>query len=320
VTDARPAAVDVLGLGAVAIDDLLFVDDYPPSDAKVPVRSRHRQLGGLAGTALVTVARIGGRAAYAGALGDDELSRAAVAALAREGVDLAALSAHPDARPIHSTVVVTRTAARTIFFDTHGVLGADGERPSPDVIRGARVLLVDNFGVRGMIRAARIARAAAIPVVGDFESDDDPDIDELVALTDHLILPVAFAERVTGVSDPSAMVDQLWTRDRSCVVVTCGADGLWHRAVEPELGVRRLPAFPVEAVDSTGCGDVFHGAYALALARGFGTDDRLRVAAAAAAIKATRRGGQTGIPDWATVTGFLARYGQSVADLAHVRA
>jgi sulfofructose kinase len=298
------AGFDVLGLGAVAIDDLLYVDAYPPADVKTPVRSRGRQFGGLAGTALVAVARLGGRAAYAGVLGDDEMSEAAIAGLASEGVDVRHVVRRPGARPVLSTIVVSREGTRNIFVDRTGAHGADTEWPEPEVIRRSRVLLVDNIGVPGMLRAARIARAAGVPVVADFESDDDPEIENLFPLVDHLILSSGFAERRTGLTNLDAMVNRLWDQARAVVAVTCGAGGVWYRASGDDR-VKFLPAYQVEAVDSTGCGDVFHGAYALGLSRGMDVPARIRLAAATAAIKATKPGGQAGIPDSDTVAAFL---------------
>ena len=89
------------------------------------------------------------------------------------------------------------------------------------------------------------------------------------------------------------------------VAVTCGDDGVWYRASGDEQ-VAFLPAFRVEVVDSTGCGDVFHGAYALGLAGGMDVPERMRFAAATAAMKATKPGGQAGIPDWESVVAFLS--------------
>ena len=298
------ADFDVLGLGAVAIDDLLYVDAYPPADEKTLVRGRDRQFGGLAGTALVAVSRLGGRSAYAGVLGDDEHSEAAIAGLANEGVDVRHVVRRPGARPVLSTIVVSREGTRNIFVDRSGAHGADTELPEEDVIRRSRVLLVDNIGVRGMLRAARIAHAAGIPIVADFEADDDPEIEHLFPLVDHLILSDGFAGRRTGLSEPEKMVDRLWDSRREVVAVTCGAGGVWYRASGIDQ-VAHLPAFLVEAVDSTGCGDVFHGAYALGLARGMDVGERIRFAAATAAIKATKPGGQAGIPEWETVAAFL---------------
>ena len=110
------ATFDVLGLGCAAVDDLLYVDAYPPPDRKVRVRRRERQCGGLTATALVAAARLGGRCAYAGALGEDEDSRFVIDCFRREGIDTGHLVRRPEARPIRSTIVVDEThRTRTIW-------------------------------------------------------------------------------------------------------------------------------------------------------------------------------------------------------------
>ncbi|MBI2941570.1 MAG: permease [Chloroflexi bacterium] len=303
------SSYDVLGLGFTAVDDLIYVAAYPPPDAKAEVRRRDRQCGGLTATALVAASRLGAHCAYAGALGDDELSRFVVGRLTEERIDLAFLRRRTDARPVHSIIVVDEgRQTRNIFFDLQGVDGADIDWPPPAVIRSARVLFVDNCGVEGMIRAARIAREAGIPVVADLERDESPHFAELLGLVDHLILSYDFAQSylgITGEADPAAIAERLWTNGRSAVVITRGIQGCWYLA-DPDPGSpRHQPAYQVKAVDTTGCGDVFHGAYAFALARGLGIAERVRLAAAAAALKATRRGGQAGIPTLAAVDEFL---------------
>jgi sugar/nucleoside kinase (ribokinase family) len=196
---------------------------------------------------------------------------------------------------------------RNIFYDTQRALGADPKRPAKELILRARVLLVDRFGIPGMIRAAKIARAAGIPVVADFESSHLPRFAELLALSDHLIVSHGFAAKLTGVKSPAATAERLWRPNRSVVVVTCGADGCWF-VDGPNQKAQHLPAFRVKAIDTTGCGDVFHGAYAFALARGLPLRERLRLASAASAIKATRHGGQAGIPTRAQLQSFLCRH------------
>src|SRR5436305_4642194 len=142
---------DVLGLGCVAVDDLLYVPAYPPADAKVQVRRRERQCGGLTATALVAAARLGARCAFAGVLGDDPDSRFVLDCLEAEGVDTAHVVRRPDARPIRSTIIVDEARrTRTILYDLGGSTGADPAAPPEDVIRSARVLFVDHYGVEGM--------------------------------------------------------------------------------------------------------------------------------------------------------------------------
>ncbi len=304
---------DVLGLGCVAIDDLLFLPEYPPPDSKVPVQRRDRQCGGLTATALVAAARQGARCAFAGVLGTDELSQFVRRRFEEEGIDLSLVRRRPEARPIHSIILVDQSRhTRTIIYDLQGAYGAEPDWPEEAVIRASRVLFVDHFGMEGMIRAARIARAAGVPVVADLEHDRHPRFGELLALVDHLIVSQAFAQRLTGCADPAAAVEALWAPGREAVVVTCGAAGGWYLGGDSPGGgpagrVRPYPAFPVKVVNTTGCGDVFHGAYAAALARAVPLDDRIRYAAAAAALKATQPGGQAGIPDRQAVEEFLRR-------------
>jgi sugar/nucleoside kinase (ribokinase family) len=98
-------------------------------------------------------------------------------------------------------------------------------------------------------------------------------------------------------------VERLWDKDRQAVVVTCGAAGAWFAGIDGV--VQHQPAFSVKVADTTGCGDVFHGAYAAEIVRGVAVADCVRFASAAAALKATQPGGQRGIPTRAGVERFL---------------
>jgi sulfofructose kinase len=306
------ARIDLLGLGCTAVDELLYVDAYPPADAKVPVRRRERQCGGLTATALVAAARLGAKCAYAGTLGDDEHSRFVIRALAREGVDTRPVVRRLDARPVRSVIVVDeRRQTRTIFYDVKEVQGAHPTLPTKRLILSSRVLFVDRFGIEGMLRAAGIARAAGIPVVADFESTGQPGMDELLKLADHLIVSEEFAFTVTKADHPALAAARLRRGGHAVVVVTCGERGCWFQECGWPLP-RHQPSFAVRAVDTTGCGDVFHGAYAFALARGLSLGERIHLASATAALKAMRRGGQAGIPTLREVRRFLEQQGQRV--------
>jgi sugar/nucleoside kinase (ribokinase family) len=307
---ASPKRIDVLGLGAVAVDDLVYVDEYPPTESKVRVRHRERQCGGLTGTALVAAARLGVRCAYAGVLGEDELSRLVIDRLEEEGIDFSHRVQRPDARPAHSTIIVDESRkTRTVFASLNGAIGADSSLPEAEVIRAASVLLVDHHGLEGTLRAARIAREHGIPVVADFERDPGPPFAELLAVTGHLIISERFArqlaaDRQSAVAD---VVGTLWKRHGDTVVVTCGSRGCCYASEATGGAGVHFPAFPVDVVDTTGCGDVFHGAYCVGLAEGEELPARLALASATAALKATRRGGQAGIPCRRAVEEFLSQ-------------
>ncbi|PYI89094.1 MAG: hypothetical protein DME26_01975 [Verrucomicrobia bacterium] len=274
LSSSRKKAFDILGLGAVAVDDFIYVEHYPQPDEKARVVRRQRKCGGLTAIALVAAARLGARCAYAGVLGHDAL-----------------------------IVVDQQRGTRNIFFDVAGFVGANVEAPA-SLIESCRVLLVDNFRLPGMIRAARLARRAGIPVVADFESQSGSRFPELLALTNHLILSCGFAAALTGKRSPDKALRALTGPSHEVVVITCGADGCWFWSKELSAP-GHLKAFKVKAVDTTGCGDVFHGAYAFALARNLPLSERLRLASAAAGLKASSHGGPAAIPTLGKVNRFL---------------
>lgn len=295
---------DILGLGAVAVDDLVYVESYPAANSKARVLDRERHCGGLTATALVAAARLGCRCAYAGLVGTDDASEFALQALADEGVDITAAGRRPERRIYHSTIIVDQSGNRTLLSDGRNVQGADGEWPPEELLRTCRILFVDHTAPDGMARAAGIARSAGIPVVADIERTESGAFGELLTRIDHLIIPEGFARRATGLDDPGRAALGLMQGARQTVVVTCGERGSWF--VGRDLVVAHQVAFHVDTVDTTGCGDVFHGAYAAGLVMGKDLPDRVRLAGAAAAIKATRRGGQAGCPSMAEVKSFLA--------------
>jgi sulfofructose kinase len=297
---------DVLGFGAVAVDDLVYVEKYPAPDSKLPVRALRREGGGLAGTALVAASRLGARAAFCGVLGEDELSRFTIRELEREGVDCAPVLKCPEARPYYSVVIVDQsTAQRSILYSNAGVMEVPAGNIVPELIANCRGLFVDFTVISAGLRAAELAHRHSIPVIGDIEPSSDPRLPDLVRQVDHLILGVDMAHRLTGESDPVAAVRALSGAERACCVVTAGNRGCWYSQRGGQ--VQHVPALEVEVVDTTGCGDVFHGAYAASLTQGESVDQAVRVATVAAGLKATQPGGRSGIPDRATIDQYLER-------------
>lgn len=300
-------AWDVLGLGVVTVDDLIYVADYPMPGSKKPIQAQQRQGGGLTGTALVAAARLGARAAYAGVLGDDELSRFTLEELAREGVDCIPVLRRSQARPIHSLVIVDQsTGQRTILYTSTGFTQRRAEEISHELVANCRLLFVDHLTGAGGLRAVELARVHGIPIVADIEREDGPGLADLIRLVDHLIVGVDLAGRLTGENEPGDMVGALLEGGRACAVVTAGEHGCWY--AERGGRVWHCPAFQVQVVDTTGCGDVFHGAYAACIAQGEAVDSAVLVATAAAGLKATQAGGRAGIPDRDTIDRYLAAW------------
>ena len=301
---------DVMGYGAVTVDDLIYVDQYPMPDTKVKVLEERRAGGGLVGTALVAAARFGATVAYTGVLGDDDLSAYTLREFEREGVDCSATVIRPAARPIHSIVIVDRsTGQRSILPGFTGVTWREPAEITDDLVARCRVLFIDHHACEANVRAVDIAHRHGIPVVADIERDDDPLVASLLPHIDHLIVSVSYAQRVTGQQEPGEMARALARPDRACAVVTAGDLGCWYceRAGE----VRHFPAFRVPVVDTTGCGDVFHGVYAAGIASALPVSEAIRLASASAAIKATQPGGRAGIPTRAQIDQFLTEREQA---------
>jgi sugar/nucleoside kinase (ribokinase family) len=271
----------------------------------------------LTATALVAAARLGAKCAFAGTLGYDEGSDFVLETFQREGVDMRHAVRQKGAGPVRSVIVVDEKArTRNIFADISAVKGAHPTQPSRAVIESSRVLFLDYFGMAGNIRAARLARRAGVAVVSDLERTQLPRMKALVELIDHPIFSHRAATEWTGEPEPAAAVEKIWSDARETVIVTCGEQGLWFHSREQGVA-RHAPAFAVDALDTTGCGDVFHGAYAAAVAFGMDVWDRIRFASAAAALKATKHGGQAGIPSRKMVKQFLSSQVKRRPDIKH---
>ncbi|HEX8550800.1 MAG TPA: PfkB family carbohydrate kinase [Abditibacteriaceae bacterium] len=295
----------ILGIGAVAVDDLLFVERFPIAGEKLRVASRRRDDGGLAGTALAAAAKLGSEAAWLGVLGDDELSHAARVGLERDGVSTGHCHFDADARPHYSVILIEKASGqRTILACNEGVTAFPVARIEEISLENVRAVFVDHTQVAAAIALATRARTTRIPVVSDIERAPDG-IEVLLPLCDHFIGALGFAQTLTGETEPENVVGALRKTGagETCCAVTDGERGCWFLQDDT---LRHLPAFAVEAVDTTGCGDVFHGAYLGEIARGQGVEAALRFASAAAALCATRVGGRNGIPTRAEI-GTLRR-------------
>ena len=281
--------LDVAGVGCVSIDDFLYVDAFQTDD-KGRIQARERQPGGNIATALVAAAVLGARVAFVGRLSDQEDGALVRADLAAHGVDLQFALPDLEARPIRATIVVFQHGDRFIAYDDAtriGLLPGDDVTP----LLQARTVLLDTYTLSPTITALG-SDVNRVLIVSDVEAEVES---ASLKQVQHLVLPMAFARRLTGETEPEVIVSALWNDRRAAVVVTDGADGVWFRDATT-ADCKHQPSFDVPVLDTTGCGDVFHGAYAVALARGLDTLECIRFAAAAGAICATGRGGRGRLP------------------------
>ncbi len=297
------STIDVLGLGAVTVDFVGTVPSWPDRGVKTMLDRLTICDGGLVGTALVAVTRLGGKAAFAGKLGRSEMARRAVAALRQEAVDTSFVIETRNAEPIVALILIDRTSGqRNIFWTRQNVqYPRPGELPDPDWLQRTRVLLIDFESGQAGIETARAARRHQIPVVIDVERNE-PHVAEAMRVSSHVIVSEEFAGSYTGCRHVAEMLTALRSDPEQVVIITRGEKGCVGLS---RAGDFALPAFPVDVVDTTGCGDTFHGAFALALARGQAVVRAARFASGAAALCATQLGGRAGIPTAAQLEQFL---------------
>lgn len=278
----------------IAVEDFLFkVESFPAPGTKMRASDLVATIGGCAANAAVAVARLGGRARFAGPIGTDDASCRFRDALAKTGVDPSGtLAVEGGSIPV-SGIFIDRNGEKMVAT-LHG-RGLDGATP-PDpaaLVADIDVLLVDNRFPAFVLPICRAAAARGIPVVLDIDKATKPG-DPLFEAASHLIFSSEALSATTGISDLGTALLSVAGRVQGFLAVTNGPDDvLW---IDPSGALRRLPVFPVEAVDTLGAGDSFHGGFTLALAEGCDEVAAMRFGAAAAALKCTRFGGISGTP------------------------
>ena len=276
----------ILGLGCIA-HDLILVTETPWESGKGRVIERETRFGGNVRNALATVAALGYPAGYLGAIGVTPVGDEAVSDLAEYGISAEYVERVAGADPVESRITVTAGGERYIAFDD-APLGRT-PLPSDDIVARAlddgKALLIDAVvAPPGSLGVVRQARDRGIPVILDAERDPSPIVRDLVDAADHLVIPRSFGALLTGTEQPEAIAERLWSSERRAIVLTDGTNGAY--AFDSPFAAVHVSAFPVTAVDTTGCGDAFHGAYAWALLKGAELRDRVEVASAAAAALA----------------------------------
>lgn len=276
----------ILGLGCIA-HDLILVTETSWQSGKGRVIERDTRFGGNVRNALATVAALDYPAAYLGAIGTTPLGDEAVADLITHGIYTRYVQRVPGADPVESRITVTSEGERYVAFDDAPL----GTTPLPDelivekALIDASALMIDAcVAPPGSLGVVETARERGIPVVLDAERDPSPTVRALVAVADHLVIPRSFGAMLTDETQPSAIVAALWNDQREAIVLTDGTAGSYAFAA-PDDEVH-VPAYSVTAVDTTGCGDAFHGAYAWALVSGADLTERVRLGSAAAAVVA----------------------------------
>jgi sulfofructose kinase len=291
--------VDVLCVGVAAYDLIFDVDSHPAQDAKMDAAGLTRCGGGPAPNAAVTICRLGHSAAFAGYLGRDPFGEENLRELTEAGVNTDLVVRGAPSTPL-SAVMVKPDGSRALvnYRDPESLLPAGAIDP---VQLDPQIMLFDGHEPLISELLAADARRHRIPIILDAGSVR-PSTVELAGHCDHMVCALKFALDYTGADGAEEALNRL-AGLAPTVIITLGDKGLiWSKG----QAQGKLPAFAVEAVDTTGAGDVFHGAYAVALLEGMDWEATLRFASAAAALCCTQLGARLGIPTRARVEEFLA--------------
>lgn len=293
----------IVGIGACVMDTLITIPNYPKEDSKLRAISSKPAGGGPTATGLVAVRKLGETAAYIGVLSDDSSGVFLKQDFEKYGVDTAGIEICKGYRSFASTIWLAKdTASRTCVYDKGNLPALELHESQRQMIRQASVLMVDGNEMDAAEEAASIARAHDTKVLYDCGGLYDG-VERLLKLTDVMIPSEEFALGHTGCADVETAAIALYERYHpEVVVVTCGKEG--GIIYEGEKCVK-YPAFLVDAVDTNGSGDVFHGAFAAAMVKGYSYQACCVFASATSAIKCTGIGARECVPDTETVLRFI---------------
>ena len=300
-------AWDVVGVGANSVDLVNVLPATPDPRvaalAKLRVRRQVVCCGGQVATAMATCAALGLRAKYVGATGSDENGRLVRQALSERAIDVSDVVTREGRNQFAVILLDERTGERIVLWDRDDRLALREAELPAGALAAAKVVHVDDVDEDTAIRAARIGRDAGRVVTSD--------LDRLTGRTEELVAAVTvpiFAEHLppelTGEPDQERALRKLRRRHDGLLVVTLGPDGAM--ALDGDA-LHHVPAYEVDAVDTTGSGDVFRGGFIAGLLRGWPVDEVLRFANAAAAVSCTRLGALNGVPAPGEVSRLVGR-------------
>ncbi len=295
--------VDVVGVGLNATDTLIRLPHFPAFDSKVEFCSAEILPGGQVATAMVACQSWGLRTRYVGKVGDDAGAQLQREEFARAGVEAHVLAVQGCESQVAFVLVDGVSGERTILWKRDPRLALLPEELDRNWILRARILHVDGHDTAAAAAAACWAREAGIAVTADIDNLY-PGIEALLENVDYLLASRNFPARLTGEKDLLKSLPDIRQRYGCRVAgVTLGREGTlaWDGS-----GFHYCPGYRVQAVDTTGAGDVFHGAFLYALLQGWPLDRQLAFSCAAAALNCTALGARGGIRPVAEIAQLMA--------------
>lgn len=292
-------------VGHAALDRVYRVESFPREPTKVRAIESIEVGGGMAANAAVAAARLGAKVELWSRVGDDNSGAIIKAGLKADRVDTRYVESFEGARTSTSAIIVDDRAERLIVGMRDTSMPSGTSWLPLERLTGADAVLADLRWIEATRVVFEQARKAGVRTILDADLGAREALSEILALCDYAIFSAPALREHIREGDDSARLAQVLTSGPSYVGVTLGADGYRWRDRTGAAGM--LPGFRVDAVDTTGAGDAFHGAFALFLAEGLNREDCARRASAVAAMKCSRLGSRAGLPTRAELDAFLAR-------------
>jgi sulfofructose kinase len=300
-------AKHLIMIGHAALDRVYRVEAFPRVPTKVRAIEAIEVGGGMAANAAVTAARLGAKVELWSRVGDDNAGAIIKAGLKAERVDIRAVESFEDARSSTSAIIVDDHAERMIVGMRDTSMPTSTSWLPLERISQADAILADLRWLEATRTAFEHARKHGVVTIIDADVGAREALPEILELSDYAIFSSAALRELFRDGDDDARLMRVLARGPKHAGVTLGAQGYIWREADGSSGAQ--PGFTVDAVDTTGAGDAFHGAFALGLAEGRDTADCARRASAVAAIKCGRLGSRAGLPSSDELDAFLAIHG-----------
>ena len=289
--------IDVIVLGRSCLDYIAGVNRFPVENQKMPLEFRLKEGGGQGGTSSCCISRLGGHVAYVGKLGDDEAGRYCLKRLKDFDVGTGFVDIVKGGNTPVAYVFVTATSGeRTIIYERNALPKITVDDRLLKLIGRAKVVLLDPETTYLGSQLKTVAEHD-IKLVYDCERWREG-VGSIMNLVDFFIPSSEFLESEElnfGDAPLLQKIIMLHKMMRSQLVVTHGEFGAFYVA---QNKLYHIPAPKVKVGDTIGAGDNFHGAFALALSRGFDLDQSVKFSVAVASLSCREYGGRNGVPDW----------------------
>ncbi|PJC86897.1 ribokinase [Vibrio sp. HA2012] len=289
-------------LGITVLDRIQRVAELPTTGGKYVATDYFEVGGGPAATAAVAVSKLGKSVDFIGRVGSDSVADTMLSELSGYGVGVEKCIQIPNACSAFSAILVDDEGERMIINYQDKSLSRDIEPLLSVDFSKYSAILVDVRWPEGAKYALEQARIYGIPSVLDADLSPEP-IDELVELADHVAFSEPGLAKLSETSNPIEGLKIAQKKTNGMVYVTVGAEGCYWL----ENGqIMHQKGRKVHVVDTTGAGDVFHGAFAVAVSEKMETRQAVIFSNTVAALKCTKLGGRDGIPDRMTVNTEIA--------------